>query len=498
MLSLLISSQALAQDPTVVLVAPFEPVNDSASGLVAMVPDFLGQQLSANAGFDVLSLSEIGTIYETPAEVYAGSCTPGEFVGCAFVLAEAGGAQLAVTGTVEAYERGSRIDVRIVDVASAREAVSFVVDVAMGDDIILADAVAAVLAAVERGELGQESDAREEGVEEAPSGPNKDEAASALSRLNQEIGGVDTLNTREEGLLVEEEYSREELFSDMEAEGTKPWERLEMSPREFLRYKNSGRPLYEWRELSEGRKGQVLLRASLGYGRGPVEGNYYGRIALAEQTLQVAETYAWQSMATAAGVSVSGSAAYGVLPELEIGLTGGLVLGRFNIDIDRITENDFSTSPDATNTSNTTMFVGPQALYVILPTAMLRPVVGGSAVLWRGTGVDSHIIPSAELPGGGSLDALLVPYALSVNAIGGVEVTMSKVLDLWMHVPLGAVVATWNAPDVYREGGGILEEEGMITSPTQPGSVATGIQVGFQVRAWERKKKRTLSDYEEL
>ena len=91
-----------------------------------------------------------------------------------------------------------------------------------------------------------------------------------------------------------------------------------------------------------------------------------------------------------------------------------------------------------------------------------------------------------------------MPYALSVSATGGVEVTMSEVLDLWMHVPLGAVVATWNAPDVYREGGGILEEEGMITSPTQPGSVATGIHVGFQVRAWERKKKRTLSDYEEL
>ena len=54
MLSLLISSQAFAQDPTVVLVAPFEPVNDSASGLVAMMPDFLGQQLAANTGVDVL------------------------------------------------------------------------------------------------------------------------------------------------------------------------------------------------------------------------------------------------------------------------------------------------------------------------------------------------------------------------------------------------------------------------------------------------------------
>jgi hypothetical protein len=499
MLSLLfILSEAAAKDPAVVLVAPFEPANDAASGLVAMMPDFLGQQLAASGSLRVLSLSEIGSIHDTPAEVYASSCTPGEFVGCAFVLAEAGGARFAVTGTIEAFERGSRIDVRVVDVDSASEAVGFVVDVATGDDAILADAVAAVIAAVERGDIGGESDAREEGVVAEPVGPDKEEAASDLSRLNQEIGGVDTMSTRKEGVLVETEYSREDLFADMEAEGTKPWERLEMSPREYLRYKNSGQPLYQWRELAEGRQGQVLLRASLGYGRGPVQGDYYGRIALAEQTLQVAETYAWQSAATAAGVSVAASAGYGITPELEVGLTGGLVTGRFNVDIDRITENDFSTSPDPIDYGNSTLFIGPQVLYAILPTSALRPVFGGSAILWRGTGVDSHILPSEELPGGGVIEALPVPMALSVNAIGGVEVTMSEALDLWMHVPVGAVIATWSAPSVYHEGSGILEEEGMITEPTQPGSAAAGIQVGIQVRAFEREKKRTLSDYEEL
>ena len=61
-----------------------------------------------------------------------------------------------------------------------------------------------------------------------------------------------------------------------------------------------------------------------------------------------------------------------------------------------------------------------------------------------------------------------------------------------------AVIATWNAPSTYHEGSGILEEEGMLTDPTEPGSASAGIQVGIQVRAWEREKKRTLSDYEEL
>ena len=463
-----------------------------------MIPDFLSQQLVADASFRVLSLGEIGQIYETPAEEYANSCTPGEFVGCAFVLAEAGGADYAVTGTIEAHEYGSRIDVRIVDVSAAREAIGFVVDVATGDDAILADAISAVIAAVQRGDIGGESDARSEGVVEEPLGPDKEEADTDLTQLNEEIGGVDSLDTRGEGILAEEEYSMYDLAEDMTSEGTKPWERLEMSPREYLRYKNSGRPLYEWRELAEGRQGQILLRAGLGYGRGPGNGRYYGRVALSSQTLDVAETYAWQSMETAGGGSVGFSASYGILPELDIGLTGGLVTGRFEVDIQRITEGDFTSAADPNDDTNQSLFFGSEAIYAFVPTSALRPIVGASAVLWRGTGVGSHVIPPEELPGGGVIESLASPMALAVNAIGGVEVTMSDTLDLWLHVPVGAIVATWNAPTTYHVGEGVLEQEGMINDPTQPGSAATSIQIGIQVRAFEREKKRTLSDYEEL
>ena len=382
MLSLLLLTltDALAQDTPTVLVAPFEPTNNSASGLVTMMPDFISQQLAAR--FQVVSIDDIGDIHGTPAAEYAASCTPGEFVGCAFVLGEAGGVQYAVTGTIEALTLGSRLDVRIVDIGSAREAVGFVVDVATGDDAILADAIGAVIEAVERGELGGESDMRQEGVTEAPAGPDKDEAASDLRDLNTEIGGVETLDTREDGELLETEYTRDDLFTDMEAEGTKPWERLNMTPREYLRYKNSGRPLYEWRELAEGRQRQVLLRGSLGYGRGPYQGSYYGRVALASQTLDTAETYAWQTSESASGVTVAGSAGYGILPELEVGLTAGFATGRFVVDIDRFTEGQFATASTPVDFGNTTIFGGPQVLYALLPTSSIRPVVGGAALLY--------------------------------------------------------------------------------------------------------------------
>jgi hypothetical protein len=75
---------------------------------------------------------------------------------------------------------------------------------------------------------------------------------------------------------------------------------------------------------------------------------------------------------------------------------------------------------------------------------------------------------------------------------------MSKTLDLWLHVPAGAIVATWNAPSSDHQGGEILEQEGMLTEPTEPGSASASVQVGIQIRALERKKKRSLSDYEEL
>ncbi len=497
MLLLTLLSQSSAQTPAVVLVAPFEPQNTEAAGLASMLPDFLGQQLAELDEVQPLFLYEIGLIHDVPAEDYAASCPAGEFVGCAYVLAEAGGAAYAVTGTVQALQSGNRVDVRIVDVSSASEVTGFVVDMGTGDDAVFADGVARVLGAVIRGDIGAETDIRQEGGVAPAEGPDKEVASTELKELDTEIGDVSTLDVREDGRIEQERYTIDDLAVDMEDEGTKPWERLEMSPREFLRFKNSGLHLYEWRKLSEGRKGKLLIRGSLGYGRGPSSGAYYGRVALSAQTLEVAETYAWQTMETASGVSVSGAVGYGILPEIEVGLTGGLVTGRFEVDIHRITIGDFSTSPDPVDYASQTLYIGPQVLYVPMPTSTIRPVVGGLVTVWRGSAVGSHVLPPAELPGGGVLDPLQNATALMVGGLGGVEVRMSETLDLWAHVPVGAVIGTWNAPAVYHEGEGALEPEGLLVAAPEPGSISAGVQVGVQVRLGREKKGgHTLEEYD--
>ncbi|MFT4976414.1 MAG: hypothetical protein ACI8S6_002311 [Myxococcota bacterium] len=479
---------------TSVLIAPFAPSHPEAAGLAVMLPDFVGQQLDARRDITVLSIDDIPRIADVSARNYAESCPDGEQVGCAFVLAEAAGAELAITGEITAYDNNTLVDIHIIETLSARELIVFQVHYGPGDDLIFAEGIARVVQAIMRGDIGREADIRSFGRPGAQ-GPDAEQATADLSQLDQEIGGVDSIDAREEGIVARESYSMDDFASDMDSEGTKPWERLDMSPREFLRYKNSGRPLYEWRELAEGRRGQILLRGFGGFGRIPASGEYYGRVALSAQTLDVAEVYAWQTAANGSGGVLGASVGYGLTPELEVGLNLGLGTGRFLIDIHRVTEGDFSSAPAPTDDTNQALFAGPQVLYAFLPTSSFRPVLGGFVHGWLGTSVDNHLLPPAELPNGGdpAVPSFSAPLSIVAGAIGGFEVQMGDRLDLWVHVPVGAVVATLNAPSKYTSGGGVLED---LKSPPEQGVASTGIHVGVQVRAFGGKEKAaSLEDY---
>jgi len=480
---------------TRVFVAPFEPTHPEAAGLSVMLPDFMGQQLDARRDITVVTLDEIGTVADVPARTYAASCPDGEFVGCAFVLAEAAGAELAITGQVTAYGNNTLVDVHLVEAANARELITFQVHYGPGDDLVFAEGIARVVQAVIRGDIGEESDIRSQG-RTGPVGPDIDQATSDLSELDGEIGGVDSLDVRDEGIVARDEYSMDDFASDLESEGTKPWERLDMSAREYLRYKSSGKPLYEWRELSQGRKGQILVRGFGGFGRLPTYGAYYGRVALSAQTLDVAEVYAWQTAQNGSGGLLGGSIGYGITPELEVGLNVGFGTGRFSVDIHRVTEGDFSSAPPAGDYLNQALFAGPQVLYAFFPTATFRPVVGGFLTAWLGSSVDNHVLPPVELPNGGDaqVGSFSAPTSIVAGALGGFELQMGETIDLWAHVPVGAVVASLNAPDSYESGGGILED--LETAPEQ-GVAATAVHVGIQVHIGGKSTNNnsSLDDY---
>ena len=482
-----------AQAATPVYVAPFEATHAAATGLSTMLPDFLSQQLALRRStFDVVALEDIGQIYDISASEYAASCPEGEFVGCAYVLGEAGGARYAVTGRVTVFEDNNLVDLRIVDLQTAQEVVSFEVRYSNGEDTHFSEGVVRTLAALVEGRLVV-GDLRSYRDAE-PVGPDKERSSTELGQLDREIGGVGSLRVRDEGILEEEDYTMEDLVADMASEGTKPWERLDMSPREFLRYKGSGMPLYQWRELAKGRKSKLLVRGMAGFGRVPSMGTYYGRVALSSATLDVVETYAWQTIANGSSLQVGAAVGYGILPTLDVSLGLGLATGQFTVDIHRVTEGDFTSSPTPSTFPSRSLSFGPEVRYVPLPTSTVRPVVGGFANVWLGSVVDNHILPPQELPNGGVIDPLGTPGALVVGALGGLEVGLSDKLDLWMNVPVGAVVASWNAPDTHHEGEGVLES---LEAAPEIGVASAGVMLGVQVRALgERKKKPTLEDYE--
>ena len=77
--------------------------------------------------------------------------------------------------------------------------------------------------------------------------------------MHQELGetGLDTRGQRD--VQRGDDYDMDDLAQDMESDAVKPWERMGMTPGEYMQFKNSGLTLQTWNELSAGRRFQAGL-----------------------------------------------------------------------------------------------------------------------------------------------------------------------------------------------------------------------------------------------
>ena len=94
---LLVSNASMAQaledpidgfddgDTATVFVSPFQPRNDAAAGLAAMMSAFLESQLQSIPELSVIPVYEAPSVHDMSAELYLESCPPGQAIGCAFV-----------------------------------------------------------------------------------------------------------------------------------------------------------------------------------------------------------------------------------------------------------------------------------------------------------------------------------------------------------------------------------------------------------------------------
>jgi hypothetical protein len=486
---LLLSAALAADDGTKVLVSGLQPRNPESVGLASLVENFLAQELDKHPAIDVVRVEDTPDFLDYPARTYIEGCPPGEIAGCTFVVAERGGAELAVTGSVKTLVSGTKITIEILDIANARTLISFQSELEAGSDEEFAEGVAKVLVAAISGELGEKDIRFQEDGEEGPEPIDDEAVARQLAELTREMGGVTASISRSDTAIKKTTYTLEDLAEKMEGEGTKPWERLGMKPTEYLRYKNSGLQLFEWRQRALGRHGQLLVRAYGGFASGPYNGTYYGRLAYDTITgsLAVVDAYSAQAVQTGSGALVGASVAYGLTPVLDVGVTGGLALGTFTVDINQETVGQPAVSPDPQITGQTTWLVGPRVTATLFPISRFRPAFGGSVLVMGGrTILDAESVPD-------SLTTFNPAFMVAGEVFVGGEARISDRVDILLQVPVQVRLAGAVSASV-REG---LTEVVDATPPPEASVIGAGAVVGLQVRLFGKKAEESTR-YDEL
>ncbi len=472
-------SSATAGERVPVLVSALQARNEESVELAALIEGFVAEKLAKRPELRLLRIEDSADFDDYSARVYIESCPPGEIVGCTFVIGERVEALWAVTGSVKSLVKGTTVDIDIVDVKGSRVAVSFRSELTGGRDEAFAEGVARVLVAAVAGEVGREEDIRKKDAD-APTDPQDDEAVAAeLAVLEEEMGGFTTDLRRSDVPIERPKLTEADIAEKSEEEGSKPWERLGMSPADYLRYKNSTLDLPTWRQRAEGRRFQVLLRAGGGFINGPVNVDYYGRYAV--QGVQTVDAYAAQSVETgSSGLGVV-AVGFGVHPMVDVSVQFGVAGGSFSYVISQeVVDSPTNVVPDPTVQGHSSILVGPRVTIAPLPAGAVRPTFGLGAYYLRGSGIDSVVLPPDELAAFGAQPLW------NVEVFGGGEARVGSNLDFWLQIPVSFLVS----------GDRVLEErattvaslEGLKT-PTGASAIGVAVVAGVQVRLFGSKPR---------
>jgi hypothetical protein len=224
-----------------------------------------------------------------------------------------------------------------------------------------------------------------------------------------------------------------------------------------------------------------LVRADLGVARGLYSGQYYGRIAKSNIDLSPIDLYAWQTLDTGNGIDVTGSVSYGIMPELDIGVIGGLTTGSFNLDVHSFVIGQFSAVPPSQTYSNTTGYIGVQGLYTPLVMPRVRPVTGAQLVHYRAGDMRFDF-------GGEAYPDFPAANFTTLELLMGCEVRMNEFLDVYAHIPFGVAMLYQNAPSVQKQNGGILSidldssDVARVSSPERFSRMGASLNIGVQFR----------------
>lgn len=464
----------------VVLISSFQPENPAQSGLAGVLEGLVADSLRDDPDLRAIRIEDTPPFEEYDARIYMDGCPPGEIVGCSFVVAERGGAGWAVAGKV-AEEGGTRqVEVSVLDVADARVVVSFQVALEEGNDAAFAEGVRRVLKAAMRGEVGRVQDIRDrdEGGEPEVS---EAELARQLAELAGEMGDLQQVVSQQPDTIRRPTYTVEDVAERMQGEGMKPWERLGMGPDEWLRFKNSGLALDQWRARAAGRQYQVLIRPALGWWRGSFDQFFYGRYAY-DNTLTVVDRYSAQGVLASDGVAPTLEAGFGLLPLLDVAVAGGVVPGHIAVDV-----SSTESIAQPVEYGSSTGWVGLRATVAPFPVWRARPTAGFGLTVTLPPAATSLVALPPDV------DALSSPPLVYVEGSVGAEAAVHDRVDLFLRIPVDVLVA--GDPRVETRTTAVAS---LTPDPPEPGGeVMAGVLVGVQARLFGKRIRSSLLDYVE-
>lgn len=464
--------------PVPVLVSAFQAGTPEASGIAALLEGIVAEALRPDRSIALLRVEDSPRFPEYDARTYMDACPRGDIVGCSLVMGDRVDARYAVTGVVLPLASGARVQVSIIDVADSRVAISYRAEIPEGGDAEFAAALVKVLHAVAAGRLGAVDDIRDEGVavEDAETVDYTDEELAAqIAELDPELRAAEGVLSQPRQSISRPTFTLDDLALQNE-EGLTAWEQVGLRPGEYLRYKNSGLPLYEWRDRATGHASELIVRAAVGWWRGPMDTLYYNRHAYNEQ-LTVVDSYSAQATRTKGAPTASGEIAFGVLPTLDVGVAGGWAPGTLLVDI--AADGSAEGAEQTTTVYPPTWWAGLRAEVALLPAGVVHPAFGVGATAVPTPRIDGYI----EMPA--YADALPTSLLVYGSVWPGVQVRLANHVDVYARVPFD-----------FRLAGETMQEtrdtQTAALVPTPPAASAdftVAVQAGVQVRLFGRKPK---------
>jgi len=436
--------------------------------------------------FLVTPLDSVLAFDDYSAAVYLENCPPAEYNECSYVIASRAKANWAITARYSSEDSFDsfaprNVDISIIDVESSRAVISFGASVASDKEDVFAQGVAGVLNKIIQGERDI-TDIREDMVDDKAVWEHRREVAAAAA---EELAGYEDIDLIVRGMEFEDELDKPKMkiddlseYDDRDDEG--PWERLNMSREEFVRYKNSGRSLVNWRELGNGRTRRVLVKILGSTGAGPYHHRFDGRTALDDDTLQPVEVDVYQEVQTGGFVGGTFEVGFGITPTIDVAFGTTLRTGTYTTFFHQEKVGD----PEPERFDIVVPWFTPSytisGTYAPLPTSGVRPFGTGGLTQWVGSSVHQVVgdqMPRevAELAGVGGFPA---PKFIMLNAGGGLEARMGDQLDFVLKASMQYKLVG-KSLEQFHSGPEVLYTRGI---PTGGGSIGFSIGAGIILR----------------